>query len=286
MISDDRAFVLLKRRVYADRGMDCEQYKENYLKRRIAVRLRATGADGYLDYLNTLKKDPDEYTKLLNELTVNVTQFFRDGDVYGKLREVVMPAITEANEVLHSRTLRVWSAGCSSGEEPYSIAILANEVLGSEAPRWNVRVMGSDYDDKSLAIARAGAYRGLELPPEIDAERYFVIKENGGGLEYKVRDELRARVKFEKANLLEYGARRHFDLVLCRNVLIYFEREVQARIVETLVGSILGEGYLVLGKSETTGPAVSKVLRQVFPAERIYKVIPGERLSARGGRNG
>ncbi len=286
MISDDRAFVLLKRRVYADRGMDCEQYKENYLKRRIAVRLRATGADGYLDYLNTLKKDPDEYTKLLNELTVNVTQFFRDGDVYGKLREVVMPAITEANEVLHSRTLRVWSAGCSSGEEPYSIAILANEVLGSEAPRWNVRVMGSDYDDKSLAIARAGAYRGLELPPEIDAERYFVIKENGGGLEYKVRDELRARVKFEKANLLEYGARRHFDLVLCRNVLIYFEREVQARIVETLVGSILGEGYLVLGKSETTGPAVSKVLRQVFPAERIYKVIPGERLGARGGRNG
>ena len=286
MISDDRAFVLLKRRIYTDRGLDCEQYKENYLKRRISVRLRATGAGGYLDYLNTLKKDPDEYTKLLNELTVNVTQFFRDRDVYGKLREVVIPAIAEAKKTLHSRTLRVWSAGCSSGEEPYSVAILANEALGSEAPRWNVRVVGSDYDDKSLAVARAGSYRGLELPPEIDAERYFVIKENKEGLEYKVRGEMRARVRFEKANLLEYGARRHFDLVLCRNVLIYFEREVQAKIIKTLVGSVLGEGYLVLGKSETTGPEVSKVLKQVFPAERIYKVIPGERPSARGGKNG
>lgn len=286
MISDDRAFLLLKRRICADRGLDCEQYKENYLKRRIAVRLRASGAGGYFDYLNTLKKDPDEYTKLLNELTVNVTQFFRDSDVCGKLREVVIPAIAEAKEALHSRTLRVWSAGCSSGEEPYSIAILANEALGSEAARWNVRVVGSDYDDKSLAIARSGAYRGLKLPPEIDAERYFVIKESKAGLEYKVRGEIRARVRFEKANLLEYGARRHFDLVLCRNVLIYFEREVQAKIITTLVGSILGEGYLVLGKSETTGREVSKVLEQVFPAERIYKVIPGERPSARGGKNG
>src|SRR5665811_2340390 len=136
LFSDDQAFSLLKRRIFIDRGLDCEQYKENYLKRRIAVRLRASGAAGYLDYLTTLKKDPDEYTKLLNELTVNVTQFFRDSDVCGKLREVVIPAIAEAKKALHSRTLRVWSAGCSSGEEPYSIAIIANEALGSEAAIW------------------------------------------------------------------------------------------------------------------------------------------------------
>ena len=121
MFSEDQAFALLKRRIFLDRGLDCEQYKENYLKRRMAVRLRVTEARDYLDYLRILRSDPDEYTRLMNELTINVTQFFRDPDVYARLRESVLPELVETKTRMGSRTLRIWSAGCASGEEPYSL---------------------------------------------------------------------------------------------------------------------------------------------------------------------
>lgn len=286
MISDDRAFALLKRRIFVDRGLDCEQYKENYLKRRIAVRMRATGSDGYLDYMNLLKHDPGEYPHLLDEITINVTQFFRDEDVYEKLRHVVVPSIIDAKKAVNSRTLRIWSAGCSSGEEPYSVAILADEILGREAETWNVRVLGSDYDDRSLKTARAGSYQDLKLPEGLPAGRYFRIEKTASGTSYTVRDEIRSRVKFEKANLLEREPRRHYDMVLCRNVLIYFGREVQARVIELLANSILGEGYLVLGKSETIGPAAPRALRPVFPVERIYRITPEARPAVTGRRDG
>lgn len=286
MISDDRAFLMLKRRIFADRGLDCEQYKENYLKRRIAVRLRATGATGYLDYLNILKRDPDEYTHLLDEITVNVTQFFRDDDVYEKLRHAVIPALLKAKSAVGSRTMRIWSAGCSSGEEPYSIAMLVDAVLGLEAKRWNIRVLGSDYDDKSLKAARAGLYQDLELPEYIDAERYFIIRSSGSGQSFKVRDEIRGRVRLEKINLLEHEAKRHYDLILCRNVLIYFGREVQVKVIHALIGSIMGEGYLVLGKSETVGPESSRVLRPLYPVERIYQLMPESKPVGGKGRDG
>ncbi len=286
MISDDNAFLMLKRRIFTDRGLDCEQYKENYLKRRIAVRLRATGAKGYLDYLNLLKKNPEEYTHLLDEITVNVTQFFRDADVYEKLRSAVIPRLLKAKETVSSRTIRIWSAGCSSGEEAYSIAILFDDTLGKNADKWNVRVLGSDYDDRSLKVARAGTYQDLELPKNINASRYFTVTSSGSGTEYRVRDEVRGKVRFEKINLLEHEPRRHYDIVLCRNVLIYFGREVQAKFIQALAGSIMGEGYLVLGKSETVGPEVSRVLKPIFPVERIYQLVPEPRLGVGRGRNG
>jgi chemotaxis protein methyltransferase CheR len=281
LISDERAFSLLKRRIFLDRGLDCEQYKENYLKRRIAVRLRATEAENYLEYLQVLRKNPEEYTKLLNELTINVTQFFRDADVYKRLREFVIPSLVEAKTNGGSRALRVWSAGCASGEEPYSMAMLIDEVLGAETSKWNVRVVGSDYDERSLRVAKAGIYRNLELPEHLNVSLYFKTVETPSGWEYAVREDTKNKVRFEKINLLEFCGQRRFDLVMCRNVLIYFGRVVQTKLIEALAGSIMGEGYLVLGKSETVGPEASSILKPAYPIERIYQAIPDSKFGSR-----
>jgi chemotaxis protein methyltransferase CheR len=291
LTSDEQGFSLLKRRIFLDRGLDCEQYKENYLKRRIAVRLRATEASDYMDYLRILRTDPDEYTRLMNELTINVTQFFRDKDVYLKLRSDVLPGLVKAKARMGSRTLRIWSAGCASGEEPYSVAIMLEEVMGDDISRWNVRVLGSDFDEKSLAVAREGSYQNIEMLEGIDAERYFEISPGQDHTVYRVRDEIKRRVRFEKMNLLAESEARHFDLVLCRNVLIYFGRSVQTKIIETLSSSILRDGYLVLGKSETLGPEASQLFRSTFTRERIYQLIgdnrsEGDRKHRAAGKGG
>lgn len=272
MFTEDQAFSLLKRRIYIDRGLDCEQYKENYLKRRIAVRLRATGAPDYQEYLRILRTDPDEYTKLLNELTINVTQFFRDKDVYTRLRDDVIPEMIEAKRAIASRSLRTWSAGCASGEEPYSLAMLLDHDLGVELDTWNVRILGSDIDDGSLAVAREARYTEVDMLEGMDMHKYFEKKDTPEGRVYLVREQIKRRVKLEKINLLEGHGRRHFDMVICRNVLIYFSREVQSRIIESLASSMQKDGFLVLGKSETLGPEASAYFKPVFPRERIYRL--------------
>ena len=286
LISEDRAFTLLKRRILIDRGFDCEQYKENYLKRRLAVRMRVTGASDYLEYLNTLKKNPEEYTDLLNELTVNVTEFFRDPDVYKMLAQEIIPRMLDSKSGFSSRAVRIWSAGCASGEEPYSMAILIDSILDDAVDGWSVRVLGSDYDDSSLRTARAAEYKDLKVPDYIDPERYFLISQEGSTTTYRVRDRIKKNVRFERSNLLEYEARRHYDMVLCRNVLIYFGRDVQKKIISALVGSIVGDGYLVLGKSETVGTGGARLLKSLFPSERIYQRISEKKPAAKGGADG
>lgn len=276
MLDQDRAFLLLKRRIFLDRGLDCEQYKENYLKRRIAVRQRATGAQDYLEYLRVLRNDEREYANLLNELTINVTQFFRDKDVYRRIRDEVTPSMVEAKGGVGSRTLRIWSAGCATGEEPYSIAMVLDVVLGSQAERWNVRIHGSDIDDASLRVAKAGVYPEPDMLEGVDRDRYFERVGEGDDRRYRISEAIRKKVKFEKMDLLKEQGRRYFDMILCRNVLIYFSRGVQTKIISALANSITREGYLILGKSETLGQDAGTRFKPVFPRERIYQVATGE----------
>ena len=275
MLNEDQAFVLLKRRLFIDRGLDCEQYKERYLKRRIAVRLRAKNCRNYFEYLRVLRADPEEYTQLLDQLTINVTQFYRDKDVYDKIRDEVVPGMLKSKGSVGSRSVRVWCAGCASGEEPYSMAMLFDHVLGREIDNWNVRVLGSDIDDRSLEVAREGVYPQMDVLEGMDPDRYFEKLETSDGVVYQVREHVRRRVKFERLNLFELEGRRHYDMVMCRNVLIYFSRDVQARIIEIIASSIMREGYAVLGKSETLGREASAFFRAAFPRERIYQRVPG-----------
>ena len=161
------------------------------------------------------------------------------------------------------------------------MAMLIDEVLGAETSKWNVRVVGSDYDERSLRVAKAGIYRNLELPEHLNVSLYFKTVETPSGWEYAVREDTKNKVRFEKINLLEFCGQRRFDLVMCRNVLIYFGRVVQTKLIEALAGSIMGEGYLVLGKSETVGPEASSILKPAYPIERIYQAIPDSKFGSR-----
>ncbi|MDD5447661.1 MAG: protein-glutamate O-methyltransferase CheR, partial [Actinomycetota bacterium] len=180
MFTEEQAFILLQRRILKDRGIDCGQYKERYLKRRIATRLRATGAKDYLEYANILKKNPDEYEFLVAALTINVTEFFRDHDVYQKLLTTIVPDLLERKEATKSNSLRVWSAGCASGEEAYSVAMIIYQVLGEGFGGWNVRILGTDIDEKSLAAARRGVYSQVKVLEGMDQSRFFSEIPNDG----------------------------------------------------------------------------------------------------------
>lgn len=274
MDSDDRNLVLLKRRIFLDRGFDCDQYKESYLKRRISVRMRATGSRDYLSYMLLLKKHPEEYRYLMDEITINVTQFFRDKDVYSKITDDLVPRIIDARQKVGSRSLRVWSAGCASGEEPYSVAILLDHFYGERLKDWNVRIVGSDFDVNSLKKAKKGIYDNVDVLEGMDKARYF---ENIGGEEpaFRVRDKYRQMVRFEEINLFKDHRKRQCDIVMFRNVLIYFDRKNQSKIIGSVASALTPEGFLVLGKSETLGHEIRNRFDPVFPRERIFQLKKG-----------
>ncbi|MDD5747533.1 MAG: protein-glutamate O-methyltransferase CheR [Actinomycetota bacterium] len=272
-MDEKEALALLKRRILIDRGFDVRQYKENYLKRRVAVRMRATGTANMFDYLRLLRDDSGEYSKLFDELTINGTQFFRDEDVYIKLRDKVIPDIIDRKKDISARSIRAWSVGCASGEEPYSIAMLIDFLLGSEMNSWNVRILASDIDEGSLEATKRAIYQTCGVLKGMDPDRYFIVEETESGRVYRVRDEIKRHVRVEKIDLLKENEKKHFDLLLCRNVLIYFSKEVQREIVLSLASSMVRDGYLVLGKSETLGPEGLSILEPAFPRERIFRLV-------------
>ncbi|MFN2566901.1 MAG: protein-glutamate O-methyltransferase CheR, partial [Gemmatimonadaceae bacterium] len=245
----DGAFRMLTEKVFRERGFGCASYKERCLRRRIAVRMRARGVHTYEDYARVLDRDAMEYERLLDALTINVTRLFRNKEVFAAIGARVIPEIWQ----WPTRRLRVWSAGCSSGEEAYSLAALmhrhsAERGAGSALSR--VDILGTDVHGPSLEAAAEGVYAESafeEVPPEI-REAYF------GGREARNRasPELRRLVRFESHDLLrERPPADGYALILCRNVLIYFDRPSQERLFEQFYQALAPGGFLVLGMVET-----------------------------------
>lgn len=249
-------------------GLDFRQYKPNYLRRRIGVRMRATGCADYLQYRQFVRQHPEEYARLINDLTINVTEFFRDPEVFEALRSRVIPEIIEYKRKVGSCSLRAWSAGCATGEEPYSLSILFLEAVNksSRGEPWMLRITATDLDDKAIRAAKEGLYENVKLLPGMDVERYFLREGDG----YRVREEVKRPVRFMILDLMRKPPLRHLDLILCRNVLIYFEREKQARILETFAQCLRAGGFLVLGKSEALVGSGGSDFRPYRRKERIY----------------
>lgn len=270
MIENDVvALALLKRKIFVDRGFHSHRYKDKCLRRRIAVRMRARGKTTYDGYAALLDHDPEEYERLLETLTINVTRFFRDAAMWTCLEQAVLPHLPAPA----TGPLRIWSAGCASGEELYSVAILLHEQGGRWDDSQRVEMLGTDIDEPSLALARAGLFPALsmtETAPE-RRKRWF-----SPGPPHSIDPRLRRGVRFERADLISDrpAARQH--LILCRNVIIYLDRAIQQELFEKFYDVLEPGGFLVLGKVETLlGPARSR-FQVVDARQRIFRKPAGE----------
>ena len=266
---DAAAFVALTRRISREVGLDLDAYKDKCMRRRIAVRMRACGVHTFGDYERLLDRTPAEYERLRDALTINVTRFYRNRETWDALRSAVLPELWSARE----GRLSVWSAGCSSGEEPYTIAMIVADMADRAGrPAWLERlaVDATDIDRASLARAAAARYRDdafSETPPDLVA-RYT---ERAGESERIVSDRVRSRVRVRPFDLSAERPPHVYDLIVCRNVVIYFDRGMQERLFLTFAEFLAPGGVLVLGKVETLlGPARER-LTLLEPRERIYR---------------
>jgi two-component system, chemotaxis family, CheB/CheR fusion protein len=227
------------------RGFDFTGYKRTSLSRRIEKRMQTVGADGYLGYLDHLEVDPEEFTHLFNTILINVTGFFRDPLAWEYLAAEVLPRL--AADKRDGEPIRVWSAGCASGEEAYTLAMAIAEALGPETVKERVKIYATDVDEDALNQARQARYTAKQvesLPPEL-LERYF--ERNGHG--YVFSKELRRSVIFGRHDLIQDAPISRIDLLVCRNTL-YLNSDPQAHVLARFNFALREGGYLFLGKAE------------------------------------
>jgi chemotaxis protein methyltransferase CheR len=269
MGGQDRDFKLLRQEIFKDTSLDLQQYKDNYLKRRIGIRMRARGIDTYSDYLHLLRSDPLEYQYLLKNISINVTHFFRDPEAFQIIEKEILPLMIYEKVKNNRRVIRLWCAGCSSGEEAYSYAILLKDLLGEEFNNFIVSVHGTDIDDRALAVAKKGRY----LPRQIENVKHTFLKRffTFDGERYQVSDEIKGMLHFKKQDLFSGEKSRHFDLISCRNVFIYFSKEMQSKLFSEFYKALNEGGYLVIGKTETLVGGAKDRFLTINSRERIFQ---------------
>ena len=229
------------------RSVDFTAYKRPSLQRRIDKRIHAVGVDGFESYREFLELHPDEFDALFDALLINVTSFFRDETAWRYVEQDVIPAIIAAKDPTDS--IRVWSAGCASGEEPYTAAMLLAQALGVEAFRRRVRIYATDMDEDALRTARTARYseRDLQKLPEDLRSRFF----ERSGERYAFAVDARRAVLFGRHNLLKDAPISRIDLLICRNTLMYFNSEAQQQVLARFKYALNAAGFLLLGKAET-----------------------------------
>ena len=229
------------------RGFDFTGYKRASLQRRIDRRMRSIDVESYDAYLDFLELHPDEFVSLFNAILINVTSFFRDIGSWAYLREEVLPERLEALDA--DGPIRAWSAGCASGQEAYSLAIILSDLLGADAFARRVKIYGTDIDEDALQLARQGAYTEGELNglSEETRTKYF----ERYGERFAFRSDLRRSIIFGRLDVIHDAPISRLDLLLCRNTLMYFNAETQAQVLQRFHFGLNQGGVLMLGKAET-----------------------------------
>jgi two-component system, chemotaxis family, CheB/CheR fusion protein len=255
-------------------GHDFSKYKRATVLRRIARRMQVVRADDLKEYCDVMRDNADEAQALLGDLLISVTTFFRDADAFAKIAQDVLPNLFNGREA--DETIRVWVSGCATGEEAYSFAILLLEEASRHQIRPPMQVFGSDLDSRALAAAREGRFPlAIEADVSEDRLRRFFTRE---GEHYRVRQEVRDIVLFAVHDLLKDPPFSHVELISCRNVLIYLDRELQEQVCSTFHYALNPGGYLFLGASETADNPPG-LFRTIDRTARIYQstTIPGDK---------
>jgi two-component system, chemotaxis family, CheB/CheR fusion protein len=262
------------------RGFDFTGYKRTSLGRRIERRMQTVGADSYLGYLDHLEVDPEEFTHLFNTILINVTSFFRDPPAWEYLSAEILPKL--AADKRDDEPIRVWSAGCASGEEAYTLAMAIAEALGPEVVRERVKIYATDVDEDALNEARQARYTDKHVdgvPPEL-LERYFERNGQGDGQGYVFSKELRRSVIFGRHDLIQDAPISRIDLLVCRNTLMYLNSDTQSNVLARFSFALREGGYLFLGKAEML-LAHSNLFTAVDLKRRVFRKVPGATLRER-----
>jgi len=228
------------------RGSDFTGYKRQSLTRRVLRRMQAANIKDFSEYQDYLEAHPEEFSNLFNTILINVTAFFRDKPAWDYLSREVIPKILEDKP--EGEVIRIWSAGCATGEEAYSLAMVMIEALGEEKFKTRVKIFATDIDDLALAQARTATYgpKEIEPVPKEMREKYFAA--SGGS--YAFRTDLRRSIIFGRHDIIQDAPISHLDLLVCRNTLMYFNSETQSKILARFHFALNDSGYLFLGRAE------------------------------------
>lgn len=277
-IGDGEGLADLLAYVNEQRGIDFSLYRQAAIARKLELRLRATGAGSYTAYRNYLESDPLEMGHLIGALTIKVTGFFRDPLVFELLSSRVIP------ETMASfKFFRMWSLGCASGEEPYSVAIVVSDLMNNGKEKTNVKIMGTDIDAAATEEAIRGEYpeRDIAEIRQRCVDKFFSLIRDPAQREirYRISDKIRSMVSFEQEDIVSALARtveegRLYNIILCRNVLIYMNRSLREEVLRNIADILCAGGYLVTGESETLPDSVRNRFKQTFPGVKIFSRRP------------
>jgi len=258
------------------RGFDFTGYKRSSLRRRVGKRMQFLRLERYSDYLDYLEVHPEEFIELFNTILINVTGFFRDASAWDYLATDVLPLLIA--EKKSQDPIRVWSAGCASGEEAYTLAMMLGEALGLENFRRRVKIYATDVDEEALMQARHASYSAKDLSPIPEALRskYF----ESSGQRYAFRPDLRRVVIFGRHDLVQDAPISRLDLLVCRNTLMYFNAETQARILARFHFAMNDTGFIFLGKAEMLLTRAN-LFTPVHLKNRIFSKVPRPTLRDR-----
>lgn len=248
--NDPQEFENLKKNITSIVGFDCSYYTDNFLKRRIEVRLRYLKMDSYKNYSKFLSFDPQEMIKIKKELTIHTTNFFRDSSLYKFLIDDLIPHIKKIKKENHQKNIRVWSAGCSTGEEALSIAICFIEALGNDLSGFNIQIQGTDYSQSTVDKANKGEYflqQFSEMP--FDLQQKYFDKIEGDQEIYKPKGSIKRLVSFRLGDIITQKP-SNMDVVFCRNTVIYFDTPTKSKLYLDIYNSLPVPGYFVMGKTE------------------------------------
>ncbi|MFH2146130.1 MAG: protein-glutamate O-methyltransferase CheR [Candidatus Omnitrophota bacterium] len=256
--------------ILTERGVDFRGYRSKCLWRRVVAAMHDININDAGEYLGALKKDPKAYDKLLNKITINVSEFFRNPETFFAVRDKVIPELIRRKRLKGSKVIKIWSAGCATGEEPYSIAILLKEIFKGENASFQANIYATDIDEEALQKARAGRYKRTALR-ELSSEQIEknFIKESEEY--YSISPELKTNIKFVYHNMIAEPKFNKIDLIFCRNVIIYFNKSLQRQVYENFHKILAEDGYIVAGKVEALMGIGEDLFERVSLSERIFK---------------